>query len=90
VSGNLIVDCRASRLRAGAIELDFRDSTSDFAARISTRAWKSWLLAAASMTPLWFVTGIRFRGRAVTTTQTAFISTRTHGNYLSINRTSTE
>src|SRR6202011_5367680 len=61
--GNLIVDCPASRVREGAIELDFRDATSDFAARISTTSWKSWLLATASMMLLWFVAGIRFRGR---------------------------
>jgi hypothetical protein len=61
--GNLIVDCPASRLREGAIELDFRDATSDFAARISTTSWKSWLLATALMTLLWSVVGIRFRGR---------------------------
>jgi hypothetical protein len=61
--GNLIVDCPASRVREGAIEVDFRDATSDFAAHISTTAWKSWLLAAASMMVLWSVTGIRCRGR---------------------------
>jgi hypothetical protein len=61
--GNLIVNCPASRLREGAIELDFRDATSDFAARISTTSWKSWLLATASMTLLWSVAGIRFLGR---------------------------
>jgi hypothetical protein len=61
--GNLIVDCPASRVREGAIELDFRDATSDLAAHISTTAWKSWLLAAGSMTLLWFVTGVRLRGR---------------------------
>src|SRR5260370_11658366 len=61
--GNLIVDCPASRMREGAIELDFRDATSDFAARISTTTWKFWLLATASMMLLWFVIGIRIRGR---------------------------
>jgi hypothetical protein len=61
--GNLIVDCPASRVREGAIELDFRDATSDFAAHISTTAWKSWLLAAASMMVLWSATGIRCRDR---------------------------
>jgi len=59
--GNLIVDCPASRVREGSIELDFRDATSDFAARISTTTWKSWLLATASMMFLWFVIGIRGR-----------------------------
>jgi hypothetical protein len=61
--GNLIVDCPASRVREGTIELDFRDATSDFAARISTTTWKSWLLATASMMLLWFVIGMRIRGR---------------------------
>jgi hypothetical protein len=61
--GNLIVDCPASRLREGAIELDFRDATSDFAARISTTTWKSWLLATASMMLLWFAIGMRIHGR---------------------------
>ena len=61
--GNLIVDCPVSRLREGPIELDFRDSTSDFAARISTTTWKSWLLATASMMLLWFAIGIRIHGR---------------------------
>jgi len=59
----LIVDCPASRVREGAIELDFRDATSDLAAHISTTAWKAWLLTAASMTLLWFVAGIRLRAR---------------------------
>jgi hypothetical protein len=62
LGGNLIVDCPASRMREGAIELDFRDATSDFAARISTTTWKSWLLATPSMLLLWFVIGIRIRG----------------------------
>ncbi len=57
--GNLIVDCPASRVREGAIELDFRDATSDFAARISTTTWKSWLLATATMMLLWFAIGMR-------------------------------
>jgi hypothetical protein len=61
--GNLIVDCPASRVREGAIELDFRDATSDRAARISMTAWKFWFLAAVSMMLLWFVAGVRFRGR---------------------------
>jgi hypothetical protein len=61
--GNLIVDCPASRLREGAIELDFRDTTSDSAAHISTTAWKSWLLATSSMMLLWFAIGVRIRGR---------------------------
>lgn len=61
--GNLIVDCPSSRVREGAIELDFRDATSDLAARISMTAWKSWFLAAVSMMLLWFAAGIRFRGR---------------------------
>jgi hypothetical protein len=61
--GNLIVDCPASRVREGAIELDFRDATSDMAAHISTTAWKAWLLAAASLALIWFVAGIRLRGR---------------------------
>jgi len=61
--GNLIVDCPISRMREGPVELDFRDSTSDFGARISTTAWKSWLLAAASMMLLWFAVGVRIRGR---------------------------
>jgi hypothetical protein len=59
----LIVDCPASRMREGAIELDFRDATSDFAAHISTTTWKSWLLATASMMLLWFAIGIRICGR---------------------------
>jgi hypothetical protein len=50
-------------MREGPIELDFRDSTSDVAARISTTTWKSWLLATASMMLLWFVIGMRIRGR---------------------------
>jgi len=58
--GNLIVDCPASRVREGAIELDFRDATSDFAARIfPTTTWKSWLLATATMMLLWFAIGMR-------------------------------
>ncbi len=57
--GNLIVDCPASRVREGAIELDFRDATSDFAARISTTTWKSWLLATVTMMLLWFAIGMR-------------------------------
>ncbi len=61
--GNLIVDCPISRMREGPVELDFRDSTSDFGARISTTAWKSWLLAAASMMLLWLAVGVRIRGR---------------------------
>src|SRR5260370_3302881 len=61
--GNLIVDCPASRVREGTIELDFRDATSDFAARISTTTSKSWLLATASMMLLWLVIGMRIRGR---------------------------
>jgi hypothetical protein len=63
--GNLIVDCPVSRLREGPIEVDFRDSTSDFAARISTTTWKSWLLATASMLLLWLAIGIRICGRSV-------------------------
>jgi hypothetical protein len=46
-----------------AIELDFRDATSDFAALISVASWKVWLSATALMVLLWAVTGIRFRGR---------------------------
>jgi hypothetical protein len=61
--GNLIVDCPASRVREGAIELDFRDATSDLAARISMTAWKFWFLAAVPTMLLWFVAGVRFRGR---------------------------
>jgi hypothetical protein len=61
--GNLIVDCPASRMREGAIELDFRDATSDLAARISMTAWKFWFLTAVSMMLLWFAAGVRFRGR---------------------------
>jgi len=60
--GNLIVDCPASRVREGAIELDFRDATSDFAARISTTTWKSWLLATPTMMLLWFAIGMGIRG----------------------------
>jgi hypothetical protein len=62
-SGNLIVDCPASRVRDGAIELDFRDTTSDFAARISTTTWKSWLLATGTLMLIWLGTRIRIRGR---------------------------
>jgi len=62
--GNLIVDCPASRMRAGTIELDFRDATSDVAARISTTTWKSWLLATATIMLSWFAIGMRIRGRA--------------------------
>jgi hypothetical protein len=61
--GNLVVDCPASRVREGAIELDFRDATSDFAALISAASWESWLSATALMFLLWAVTGIRIRGR---------------------------
>ena len=61
--GNLVVDCPASRVREGAIELDFRDATSDFAALISAASWKSCLSVTALMFLLWAVTGIRFRGR---------------------------
>jgi hypothetical protein len=50
-------------VREGAIELDFRDATSDLAARISMTARKFWFLAAVSMMLLWFVAGVRFRGR---------------------------
>jgi hypothetical protein len=60
----LIVDCPASRVREGAIELDFRDATSDFAAHISTTTWKSWVLATATMMTLWFAIGMWIRGRA--------------------------
>jgi hypothetical protein len=63
IHGNLIVDCPVSRMREGPIELDFRDATSDVAARISTTTWKSWLYATASMMLLWFVIGIRICGR---------------------------
>jgi hypothetical protein len=61
--GNLIVDCPAAQVRGGAIELKFRDATSDYAAHISTTSWKSWLVAVASMLLLWFVAGVRLRGR---------------------------
>jgi hypothetical protein len=46
VRGNLILDCPATRLRSGAVDLQFDDTTSDLAARISTNAWKIWLIAA--------------------------------------------
>lgn len=61
--GNLAVDCPAARVREGAIELDFRDATSDFAALISAASWKVWLSGTALMVLLRTVTGIRFRGR---------------------------
>lgn len=41
--GNMIVDCPVARLREGPIELNFDDTTSDYAAHISTTAWKIWL-----------------------------------------------
>ena len=44
VLGNMIVDCPVARLREGPIELKFDDTTSDYAAHISTTAWKIWLL----------------------------------------------
>jgi hypothetical protein len=62
VHGNLVVDCPSSRLHDGAIELDFRDATSDLAARVSVRAWQSWLVATGCMVLLWSGAAIRFRG----------------------------
>jgi hypothetical protein len=62
-SGNLIVDCPASRVRDGPIELEFRDPTSDLAARISTASWKTWLLATTSMMLLSAIGAIGVRGR---------------------------
>src|SRR5258708_8766232 len=61
-----IVDCPVSRMREGPIELDFRDTTSDVAPRISTRTWKSSLLPPPPLTLLCFAIGIRIRGRPST------------------------
>jgi hypothetical protein len=61
--GNLIVDCPASRAHEGAIELDFRDATSNLGARTSMASWKFWLSSTASMMLLWSITGSRLRGR---------------------------
>jgi hypothetical protein len=47
--GNLVVDCPASRLSGGAVELNFDDTMSDFAARISTTSWDVWLLVTGSL-----------------------------------------
>ncbi|MDP9012420.1 MAG: hypothetical protein M3O41_07140 [Pseudomonadota bacterium] len=57
--GNLIVDCPIARMRERPIELDFRDSTSDVAALVSSMSWKSWLLATALMILQWIALGIR-------------------------------
>jgi hypothetical protein len=57
--GNLIVDCPASRLSEGPIELQFDDPTSDLAAIISMRAWKYWLLISALLILALAASGVR-------------------------------
>jgi hypothetical protein len=58
--GNLVVDCPASRINRGAVELNFDDAMSDFAARISTTSWDLWLLVTGPLALFLFVTKVRF------------------------------
>jgi hypothetical protein len=57
--GNLAVDCPASSLRGGSVELQFNDPVSELAARVSIRAWRYWLPASAALVLSLLVSSLR-------------------------------
>ena len=63
--GNMIVDCPAGRWLQGNVELNFDDTTSDFAARTSTTAWTIWLPSTGFLMLVCFPGRLRLRKYAM-------------------------